>query len=140
MMMADSSLLPVPDIVRSAYATLVVTDMAEARRFWVDLLGFVVTYEDSCALYLRGYDELTHHNLIVRSGPAAAAGALGYRVRSADDLAKAEVYYAALGCRTAWYSEASPVLDLDGKLRPVTELAQISEVRVGTDGFTAPAE
>ncbi len=51
-------------------------------------------------LYLRGYDELTHHNLIVRSGPEAAAGALGYRVRSAEDLARAEAYYAALGCRT----------------------------------------
>src|SRR5580692_6538260 len=96
----DKSLPPVPDIVRSAYATLVVTSLAEARRFWVDLLGFVVTYEDSGALYLRGFDELTHHNLIVRSGPEAAAGALGYRVRSSDDLARAEAYYAALGCRT----------------------------------------
>src|ERR1700691_4848887 len=96
--MADP--LPAPDIVRSAYATLVVTDLAEARRFWVDLLGFVVTYEDSAALYLRGYDELTHHNLIVRAGPQAAAGALGYRVRSAADLARAQAYYAALGCRT----------------------------------------
>jgi len=64
-----------PDIVRSAYATLVVTSLAEARRFWVDLLGFVVTHEDSDALYLRGYDELTHHNLILRSGPTAAATA-----------------------------------------------------------------
>ena len=94
------SLPPVPDIIRSAYATLVVTDLAEARRFWVDLLGFVVTYEDSTALYLRGYDELTHHNLIVRAGPAAAAGALGYRVRSDADLSRAEAYYAALNCRS----------------------------------------
>src|SRR6201996_3894742 len=101
MMMADSALPAVPDIVRSAYATLVVTDLAEARRFWVDLLGFVVSDEDSSALYLRGYDELTHHNLIVRSGPQAAAGALGYRVRSDLDLDRAEAYYAALGCRTA---------------------------------------
>ena len=99
-MMADSPLPPVPDIVRAAYGTLVVTDLAEARRFWVGLLGFVVTYEDSSALYLRGFDELTHHNLIVRSGPVAAAGALGYRVRSAADLALAEAYYAALNCRT----------------------------------------
>src|ERR1700750_2564277 len=98
--MADSALPPVPDIVRCAYGTLVVTDLARARRFWVDLLGFVVTYEDSSALYLRGYDELTHHNLIVRSGPQAAAGALGYRVRSGADLSKAEAYYATLGCRT----------------------------------------
>ena len=63
----------VPDIVRSAYATLIVTDLAEARRFWVDLLGFVVTDEDAETLYLRGYDELTHHNLILRAGPVAAA-------------------------------------------------------------------
>ena len=75
-----------PDIIRSAYATLIVTDLAGARRFWVDLLGFVVTYEDSSSLYLRGYDELTHHNLILRAGREAAAGALGFRVRSSADL------------------------------------------------------
>ena len=105
------SLPPVPDIIRSAYATLVVTDLAEARRFWVDLLGFVVTYEDSTALYLRGYDELTHHNLIVRAGPAAAAGALGYRVRSAADLSRAEEYYAALKYRGV----PSAMLRFDGE-------------------------
>ncbi len=32
-----------PDIVRAAYAELVVTDLAEARQFYVDLLGFVVS-------------------------------------------------------------------------------------------------
>ena len=32
-----------PDIVRAAYAELVVTDLERARWFWVDLLGFVVT-------------------------------------------------------------------------------------------------
>src|SRR3984885_14108951 len=95
---SNGSLPPVPDIVRSAYATLVVTSLPEARRFWVDLLGFVVTDSDSQALYLRGYDELTHHNLILRSGPGAG-GPLGFRVRSAADLARAEAYYGALGCR-----------------------------------------
>ena len=34
-----------PDIIRAAYAELVVTDLAESRRFWVDVLGFVVTRE-----------------------------------------------------------------------------------------------
>ncbi len=37
--MADSFLPPAPDIVRSAYATLVVTDLAEARHFWVEPAG-----------------------------------------------------------------------------------------------------
>lgn len=87
-----------PDIVRAAYASLVVSDLAEARRFWVDLLGFVVTREDKSALYLRGYDELTHHNLVLRSGPAAGCEALAYRVRSENDLVRAEAYYRELGC------------------------------------------
>ena len=115
----DDSLPPVPDIVRSAYATLIVTSLAEARRFWVDLLGFVVTDSDAEALYLRGYDELTHHNLILRSGPVAAAGPLGFRVRSDADLAKAEAYYAALGCR----SERLPA----GAVRGLGEVVRVED-------------
>ena len=45
---------PPPDIVRSVYAELVVTDLARARWFWVDVLGFVVTESGPGALYLRG--------------------------------------------------------------------------------------
>jgi catechol 2,3-dioxygenase len=93
--------LPPPDIVRAAYAELVVTDLARARAFYVDLLGFVVTLDTGTELYLRGYDELLHHNLILRAGPAPAAGRLGYRVRSAADLDRAEAFFAALGARTA---------------------------------------
>jgi len=90
-----------PDIVRAAYAELVVTDLERARWFWVDLLGFVVTRAYEEALYLRGYDELTHHNLILRHGPQPAAARLAYRVRTPADLGRAEAFCAALGARTA---------------------------------------
>jgi catechol 2,3-dioxygenase len=90
-----------PDIVRAAYAELVVTDLDEARRFWVDLLGFVVSSESEDALYLRGYDELIHHNLILTAGAAPAAARLAFRVRTAADLDLAEAFFAALGARTA---------------------------------------
>ncbi len=93
------ALIP-PDIVRAAYAELVVTDLEKARWFWVYLLGFVLTEETDDALYLRGYDELTHHNLILREGPEPAAGRLAYRVRTAADLDLAEAFYADLGLRT----------------------------------------
>jgi 3,4-dihydroxyphenylacetate 2,3-dioxygenase len=89
-----------PDIVRSLYAELLITDLARARRFWVDTLGFVLTAEDRDALYLRGYDELTHHNLVLRQGERPALTALSYRVRSAEDLDRAEHFYGELGCRT----------------------------------------
>jgi catechol 2,3-dioxygenase len=89
-----------PDIVRSAYAELVVTDLARSRRFWVDLLGFVLTESGPGTLYLRGYDELTHHNLILREGPEAAAGRLAFRVRRPADLDRAAEFYGGLGCQT----------------------------------------
>ena len=92
---------PPPDIVRAAYAELVVTDLDASRRFWVELLGFVVSSETQDTLYLRGYDELIHHNLILRAGSVPAAARLAYRVRSAADLDRAEAFLAALGCRTA---------------------------------------
>ena len=92
---------PPPDIVRSVYAELVVTDLARARWFWVDVLGFVVTESGPGALYLRGYDELTHHNLILTEGAEAAAGRLAFRVRTPADLDLAVDFYASLGCRAA---------------------------------------
>lgn len=89
-----------PDVVRAAYAELIVTDLTRARWFWVDMLGMVVTAEESDALYLRGHDELTHHNLVLRAGPAPACGRLAYRVRTPGDLDAAERFYSARGCAT----------------------------------------
>ena len=99
--MAAGALPPPPDIVRSVFAELVVTDLARARWFWVDVLGFVVTESGPGALYLRGYDELTHHNLILTEGAEPAAARLAYRVRTPADLDLAVDFYASLGGRTA---------------------------------------
>ena len=98
--MNQQAVPPPPDIVRSAYAELVVTDLARAQWFWVEVLGFVVTEASPGALYLRGYDELTHHNLILREGPEAANGRLGFRVRTHADLDRAVAFYRHLDCRT----------------------------------------
>jgi catechol 2,3-dioxygenase len=108
-----------PDIVRSAYAELAVTDLSEARRFWVDILGFAVTAEDHDALYLRGYDELIHHNLVLRKGPLAALIALSFRVRSPAELQRAERYFADLGC----HSERRP----PGAVRGIGEAVRVED-------------
>ncbi|MEO6532616.1 MAG: 3,4-dihydroxyphenylacetate 2,3-dioxygenase [Pseudolysinimonas sp.] len=89
-----------PDIVRCAYAELVVTDLAASREFYVDILGLTVTYEDESTIYLRTLEEFIHHNLVLRAGPVAAAAALAFRVRTPGDVYLAEAYYRALGCRT----------------------------------------
>ncbi|MCU1416702.1 MAG: homoprotocatechuate 2,3-dioxygenase [Schumannella sp.] len=88
------------DILRCAYAELVVTDLAASREFYVDVLGLTVSYEDSEVIHLRTLEEFIHHNLVLRQGPVAAAAALAFRVRSPADVDRAEEYYKGLGCRT----------------------------------------
>jgi 3,4-dihydroxyphenylacetate 2,3-dioxygenase len=87
-----------PDIVRAAYAELIVTDLAASRWFWVDMLGFIVSAEHEDALYLRGHDELTHHSLVLRVGERPAAAAIAYRVRSEADVDRAERFFGERGC------------------------------------------
>ncbi|HEX4057246.1 MAG TPA: 3,4-dihydroxyphenylacetate 2,3-dioxygenase [Galbitalea sp.] len=88
-----------PDIIRCAYAELIVTDLAASRAFYVDVLGLVVTREDKNAIYLRAFEEYLHHSLILRKGPVPALAVLGYRVRSQKDVNLAAAYYSALGSR-----------------------------------------
>ncbi|MEX0428378.1 3,4-dihydroxyphenylacetate 2,3-dioxygenase [Nocardioides sp. DS6] len=88
-----------PDIVRSAYVELVVSDLAASRRFYVDVLGLVVTEEDDEAIYLRTFEEFIHHNLVLRQGPVPAAAVFAYRVRSPEELDHAVAFYTELGCR-----------------------------------------
>ncbi len=90
--------VPAPDILRVAYMEIVVSDLAESRKFYVDLLGLVVTYEDDNAIYLRSFEEFIHHNLVLRKGSNPGIACFSYRVRSNEDVDKAEAYYKELGC------------------------------------------
>jgi catechol 2,3-dioxygenase len=94
------------DIVRTAYAELHVTDLAAAERFYVDLLGMVVSARTPDALYLRGWEERLHHSLVLRTAPAPAAARLGFRVRREDDLDLLAAELEALPL--AWSDGAEP--------------------------------
>ena len=75
--------LPAPDIVRAAYAELIVTDLGASRHFYRDVLGLVVTEEDEKSVYLRAFEEYLHHSLVLRRGDVPAHG----RVRLPGALA-----------------------------------------------------
>ena len=88
-----------PNIIRTAYSELVVTDLEQARWFYVEMLGFVLTAEDHDALYLRGFEESVHHSLVLRLGDAAASACVGFRVWAPEDVELAAAWYEAAGCR-----------------------------------------
>jgi 3,4-dihydroxyphenylacetate 2,3-dioxygenase len=93
------------NIVRAAHVELGVADLARARAFYVDVLGFVVSAETADALYLRGYEERAHHSLVLRRSATAMLRHLGYRVWSPDDLDALARFFAEAGCPTRWVTE-----------------------------------
>ena len=88
------------DIIRSATAEFVVLDLAASERFYVDVLGLIVSERTPVALYLRGWEERPHHSIVLREGPVAGVARLSFRVRSESDLDALAADFAARGCET----------------------------------------
>jgi len=88
------------DVIRSAHLELRVTDIARSRAWYVDCLGFVVTEEDSQALYLRGIEERCHHSLVLRKAGWASVNHLSFRVASPEDLERLQRLYSSHGLPT----------------------------------------
>jgi catechol 2,3-dioxygenase len=98
------------DIIRTATAELVVLDLAASERFYVDILGLIVSERVPGSLYLRGWEERPHHSLVLREGPVAGVARLSFRVRSDADLDALAADFAARGCATGFAEGEHPGL------------------------------
>src|SRR3954468_17326273 len=96
------------DILRAAYVELGVRDLEASRRFYVDLLGLVVSAETDDALYLRGWEERMHHSIVLRQADPAAAARLGSPPRHDADLDALGDVLEGLGCTVWWEDGALP--------------------------------
>ena len=89
------------DIVRAAVADLVVLDLAAAERFYVDVLGLIVSERGRGTPYTcgAGRSARTTRSCCGRE-PVAGVARLGFRVRSDGDLDALGAVLAARGCET----------------------------------------
>ena len=89
------------EIVRAGHIEILVTDLDRARRFYIDVLGFVVTESDETHCYLRGLEDRMHHCLTLTKADAPGVGHLAFRVAkgSVDKLQK---LVAGKGWYTRW--------------------------------------
>ncbi|MBV9137813.1 MAG: VOC family protein, partial [Hyphomicrobiales bacterium] len=87
--------VPVPpfSIVRASHIEYGATDLARAKSYWVDVLGYLMADETSDALYLRGLEERNHHSVVLRRSKGAAVASLGFKLASEEDLDKAARYF-----------------------------------------------
>jgi catechol 2,3-dioxygenase len=99
-LVAARSEQPEYDIVRAAVVELAVLDLAESMQFYVDVLGLIVSERTDDTLYLRGWEERSHHSLALRQGAVAGVERLGFRVRTERDLELLERDLAERGCAT----------------------------------------
>lgn len=83
----------IPQIIRTAHLEYRVTNLAQAREYYVDTLGFVETEATSDALYLRGLEDRNHHCLILRQADTPGIGHVAFQVYGPEDLALLETLY-----------------------------------------------
>ena len=84
-------------ITRSSHVRMQVTDLERSRDFYRDVIGLVVTEETDDAVYLRGWEEVAHHSLVLERGAEAKALQVGLRVREDKDILAAEAYFKSVG-------------------------------------------
>jgi catechol 2,3-dioxygenase len=92
----------VGNVVRAGHIEFLVTDLARARAFYVDLLGFVETDADDAHLYLRGLEERHHHSLVLTKDEQPGVTHIAYRVATEDDLDALAAMAQAQGLPLRW--------------------------------------
>src|SRR5258707_6397105 len=81
------------NVVRASHVDLAVRDLARTRSFYMDCLGYLVSAEERGALYLRAVEERNHHSIVLREARSPNAVALGFKVATEDDLARAAAWF-----------------------------------------------
>lgn len=90
------------NIIRCSHIEYGVKDLAETRRFYVDIMGFIETERTSDTLYLRGLEEKNHHCLVFRETGTSEVYALGFKVAFDRDLDLLEEHFKTLNIKTQW--------------------------------------
>ncbi len=101
------TLTPPFDIVRVSHVELGVTDMAYSREYYADIIGYHIEDETADTLYLRGMEERNHHSLILTKVDEPIVKRIGFKVRSEEDLDKAQAFFASKGSPTLWVEKVA---------------------------------
>lgn len=86
-------LSPAFNTTRASHVELTAQDLPASRDFYTEVLGLVVSDEDSSAVYLRGLEERCHHSLVLRKAQVPVCKRVGFRVQTDDDLHAAKEYF-----------------------------------------------
>lgn len=90
------------NVVKAGHIEFLVTDLAEAKKFYVDTLGFVVTESDRSHIYLRGLEDRHHHCLTLTKSQSPGVGHFAFRVSDETGLRGLEKLVRSKGGHARW--------------------------------------
>lgn len=83
----DPVYCPPFNTTRASHVVHRVSDLSASRDFYTEVVGLVVSDEDSETVFLRGMEEACHHSLVLKAtSEAPAVECVGMRVLTEDDL------------------------------------------------------
>jgi catechol 2,3-dioxygenase len=100
------NLNPPFNIIRLSHLELGVSDLAAAKRFYVDTLGLQITHEEDTRLYLRAMEERGHHSVILTQTAEPAVAVLGFKVWDEAALDLAAAWFETRGLPVEWVTRA----------------------------------
>lgn len=84
--MARRTYEPGPRIAHAGGINIGTPDLAKSLWFFRDILGMEATAESDGVVYLRGYQELTHHSLVLTQQDEATINTYSFRVQRPQDV------------------------------------------------------
>ncbi|HEY6282521.1 MAG TPA: VOC family protein, partial [Nitrososphaerales archaeon] len=94
--------MPGFDVVKAGHIEFLVTDLKEAKKFYAETLGFVITEESRNHIYLRGLEDRIHHCLTLTESGSPGVGHLAFRVASEASLKSIEKLVRSKGDFVRW--------------------------------------
>lgn len=92
-----------PGILRLSHAEVRVPDLQLATAYYAEVVGLVVTATEPGRTFLKGWDELQHHSLILTEEPTYGLNALAFKVIERNELDRLAERVAKAGIDVAWH-------------------------------------
>lgn len=77
---------PGPQVAQCGAINLGTKDLEKSLHFFGDLLGMEVVLRDGDTAYLRGFQELTHHSLVLKQQDENIVNSFSFRVKRPEDV------------------------------------------------------
>ncbi|MGE8685723.1 MAG: 3,4-dihydroxyphenylacetate 2,3-dioxygenase [Achromobacter sp.] len=90
------------NILRLGHIEYLVSDLARARDFYVDVVGLFETESDADHVYLRAIEDREHHSVVLTRSPSPGIGHFSFRVSCEEDLERLAAKFKGLGLPIRW--------------------------------------